>query len=112
MADDTDRRRGVSAVIDAHVSTRDQEREGFSIPAQQKLLREYASQHGLAVASLAASRSLPRLDSTSTPSLRRRRPRLPEAQRLQHRRLLLPAFCYTAATSHLRPFTSPFPLSA
>ena len=35
------------AVLYARVSSRDQEREGFSIPAQQKLLRTYAVQNGL-----------------------------------------------------------------
>jgi site-specific DNA recombinase len=34
------------AVIYARVSSKDQEREGFSIPAQLKLLREYALKHG------------------------------------------------------------------
>ncbi|HJZ11512.1 MAG TPA: recombinase family protein, partial [Acidobacteriota bacterium] len=38
------------AVLYARVSTKDQEREGFSIPAQQKLLREYAISHNLQVA--------------------------------------------------------------
>jgi len=37
------------AVIYARVSSRQQEEEGFSIPAQLKLLRDYASQSGLAV---------------------------------------------------------------
>jgi DNA invertase Pin-like site-specific DNA recombinase len=32
------------------VSSKEQEKEGFSIPAQQKLLRQYASDHGIAVA--------------------------------------------------------------
>ena len=36
----------ILAVIYARVSTRDQEREGFSIPAQIKLLRIYAQQNG------------------------------------------------------------------
>jgi site-specific DNA recombinase len=31
------------AVVYARVSNKEQEREGFSIPAQLKLLREYAS---------------------------------------------------------------------
>ncbi|WP_066522116.1 recombinase family protein [Sphingobium cloacae] len=35
----------------ARVSTRDQEREGYSIPAQVKLLEDYAALHGLAIAS-------------------------------------------------------------
>jgi site-specific DNA recombinase len=37
------------AVIYARVSSKEQEREGYSIPAQLKLLREYASQKGLEV---------------------------------------------------------------
>jgi hypothetical protein len=35
------------AVLYARVSTKDQEREGYSIPAQLKLLREYAASHEL-----------------------------------------------------------------
>src|SRR5215207_8931167 len=38
------------AVIYARVSSKEQEKEGFSIPAQLKLLKEYASANGLAVA--------------------------------------------------------------
>ena len=38
------------AVIYARVSSKDQEREGFSIPAQLKLLKEYALKHDLKVA--------------------------------------------------------------
>jgi DNA invertase Pin-like site-specific DNA recombinase len=38
-----------TAVIYARVSSREQEREGYSIPAQQKLLREYAKQKGLRI---------------------------------------------------------------
>ena len=38
-----------SAVLYARVSSKDQEREGFSIPAQQKLLRQYAREHGLVI---------------------------------------------------------------
>ena len=34
-----------AAVIYARVSSKDQEREGYSIPAQLKLLREYARTH-------------------------------------------------------------------
>src|SRR5713101_2754588 len=34
-----------TCVAYARVSSKDQEREGFSIPAQQKLLREYARGH-------------------------------------------------------------------
>jgi site-specific DNA recombinase len=37
------------AVLYARVSSKDQEREGFSIPAQQKLLRQYAREHKLTV---------------------------------------------------------------
>lgn len=36
----------VPAVLYARVSSRDQEKEGFSIPAQQKLLRSYADDKG------------------------------------------------------------------
>jgi site-specific DNA recombinase len=36
-------------VIYARVSSKDQEREGFSIPAQLKFLREYASRNQLQV---------------------------------------------------------------
>jgi site-specific DNA recombinase len=35
-----------NAVIYARVSSKEQEQEGFSIPAQLKLLREYAAIHG------------------------------------------------------------------
>src|SRR6476661_4524475 len=38
------------AVIYARVSSKEQEKEGFSIPAQLKLLKEYASANGFAVA--------------------------------------------------------------
>src|SRR3954453_9192493 len=38
------------AVIYARVSSKEQEKEGFSIPAQLKLLKEYATAHGLTVA--------------------------------------------------------------
>ena len=37
------------AVLYARVSSKDQEREGFSIPAQLKLLRQYASEQHLAI---------------------------------------------------------------
>ena len=37
------------AVLYARVSSKDQEREGFSIPAQLKLLRQYAQQQGHAI---------------------------------------------------------------
>jgi len=36
-------------VLYARVSSKDQEREGYSIPAQERLLREYAVQHGLVI---------------------------------------------------------------
>jgi len=39
----------VKAVIYARVSSKDQERDGFSIPAQKKLLREYALEKELTV---------------------------------------------------------------
>ena len=38
-----------SAVIYARVSSKDQEREGYSIPAQLKLLREYAQKNDLKI---------------------------------------------------------------
>ena len=38
------------AVIYARVSSKEQEKEGFSIPAQLKLLKEYAAANGFAVA--------------------------------------------------------------
>ena len=38
------------AVIYARVSSKEQEKEGFSIPAQLKLLKDYAAVHGFAVA--------------------------------------------------------------
>ena len=39
----------IRAVIYARVSSKDQEREGYSIPAQLKLLREYAIAHGFEI---------------------------------------------------------------
>ena len=39
------------AVAYVRVSSKDQEREGFSIPAQQKLLHQYATEQGFAVVS-------------------------------------------------------------
>ena len=36
-------------VIYARVSSKDQEREGYSIPAQLELLRKYAHQHNFSV---------------------------------------------------------------
>ena len=38
------------AVIYARVSSKEQEKEGFSIPAQLKLLKEYAAAQGFAIA--------------------------------------------------------------
>ena len=38
------------AVAYARVSSKEQEKEGFSIPAQQKLLSGYASDHGFQIA--------------------------------------------------------------
>jgi site-specific DNA recombinase len=38
------------AVIYARVSSKEQEKEGFSIPAQLKLLKEYAATNGFTVA--------------------------------------------------------------
>ena len=40
---------GTRAVIYARVSSKEQEREGFSIPAQLKLLREYATRYGFEI---------------------------------------------------------------
>ena len=37
-------------MIYAHVSSKEQEKEGFSIPAQLKLLKEYAAAQGFAIA--------------------------------------------------------------
>lgn len=42
--------RSTEAVLYARVSSKDQEKEGFSIPAQLRLLREYAASKGLVVA--------------------------------------------------------------
>ena len=39
----------ISAVLYARVSSKDQEQEGYSIPAQIKLLHEYAARKGLAI---------------------------------------------------------------
>ena len=38
------------AVLYTRVSSKDQERGGFSIPAQRKLLLRYAGEHGLHIA--------------------------------------------------------------
>lgn len=42
--------RRVQAALYARVSSADQEKEGFSIPAQQRLLREYAQQNNITIA--------------------------------------------------------------
>ncbi len=39
-----------TAVLYARVSSKEQEKEGFSIPAQLKLFRGYAGEHGFTVA--------------------------------------------------------------
>lgn len=39
----------LSAVLYARVSSKDQEKEGYSIPAQQRLLRNYAASHGMTI---------------------------------------------------------------
>ncbi len=39
----------IYGVLYARVSSKDQEREGFSIPAQQTLLRDYAQRHGITI---------------------------------------------------------------
>src|SRR5258706_15052211 len=38
-----------NVVVYARVSSKEQEREGFSIPAQLELLRTYAKQHGMII---------------------------------------------------------------
>ena len=45
----TTARSAQTAVLYARVSSKDQEREGFSIPSQQKLLRQYAREHRLMI---------------------------------------------------------------
>ena len=39
----------VSAANYVRVSSKDQEKEGFSVPAQLRLLHSYASEHGLTI---------------------------------------------------------------
>jgi site-specific DNA recombinase len=39
----------VRAVLYVRVSSKDQEKEGFSIPAQRRVLREYATSRGLVI---------------------------------------------------------------
>ena len=41
--------KAILAVLYARVSSKEQEREGFSIPAQLKLLREYAARNGFTI---------------------------------------------------------------
>ena len=47
--DPTGRAGRTRCVIYARVSSRDQQREGYSIPAQKRLLRAYAEEHGMVV---------------------------------------------------------------
>src|SRR5713101_8598207 len=42
--------RAIQVVLYARVSSKDQEKEGFSIPAQLRLLRDYATNRGLVIA--------------------------------------------------------------
>src|SRR3954470_1531129 len=42
--------RAIQVVLYARVSSKDQEKEGFSIPAQLRLLRDYALNNGFAIA--------------------------------------------------------------
>ena len=42
--------RAIRVVLYARVSSKDQEKEGFSIPAQLRLLREYATNKGFVIA--------------------------------------------------------------
>jgi len=42
--------RAIQVVLYARVSSKDQEKEGFSIPAQLRLLREYANDNGFVIA--------------------------------------------------------------
>src|ERR1700724_1525433 len=42
--------RAIQVVLYARVSSKDQEKEGFSIPAQLRLLRDYASSKGFVIA--------------------------------------------------------------
>src|SRR3974390_586870 len=42
--------RAIQVVLYARVSSKDQEKEGFSIPAQLRLLREYANNKGFEIA--------------------------------------------------------------
>src|SRR5262245_4257332 len=49
-AKDTLAARTTLVVLYSRVSSKDQEKEGYSIPSQQRLLREYALQHSMIVA--------------------------------------------------------------
>ena len=42
--------RAIQVVLYARVSSKDQEKEGFSIPAQLRLLRDYATSKGFVIA--------------------------------------------------------------
>ena len=42
--------RAIQVVLYARVSSKDQEKEGFSIPAQLRLLRDYATKKGFVIA--------------------------------------------------------------
>src|SRR6185436_639250 len=42
--------RAIKVVLYARVSSKDQEKEGFSIPAQLRLLRDYAASKGFVIA--------------------------------------------------------------
>src|SRR3984893_12494076 len=42
--------RAIQVVLYARVSSKDQEKEGFSIPAQLRLLRDYAANKGFVIA--------------------------------------------------------------
>ena len=42
--------RAIQVVLYARVSSKDQEKEGFSIPAQLRLLRDYATNKGFVIA--------------------------------------------------------------
>lgn len=45
----TEGRRPTRVVLHVRVSSKDQEKEGFSIPSQLRLLREYAESHGFVI---------------------------------------------------------------
>jgi site-specific DNA recombinase len=49
MASGRTPQQAIQAVLYLRVSSKEQEREGFSIPAQERLLREYAAQRGFVV---------------------------------------------------------------